>query len=270
MPDSKNNAAKKDGASDKSAEKNKEQTQFGRKRVKAGEKAAHVEGVFSSVAENYDIMNDVMSGGIHRIWKDRFVRMIAPTAGQNILDVAGGTGDIAFRMLKRAGSQAHVTVCDINADMLRVGEARAIDKGIVKGIDWVHGNAEDLPFDENSFDTLTIAFGLRNVPKIDDALESFFKVLKPGGRFYCLEFSHLPSKPLQKLYDGYSKAFIPKFGELIAKDRESYEYLIESIRAFPKQDELKSRIKTAGFTGVKYRNLSFGIAAIHSGIKPEK
>ena len=251
----------------KTTDKNKEAEWFGEHRVTADEKRGLVEGVFASVADNYDIMNDVMSAGIHRLWKDRLVRMIAPTANSKILDVAGGTGDIAFRMLNRTRKQADVTVCDINPEMLRVGRARAIDKGILGDINWVEGNAEKLPFDDNSFDIYTISFGLRNVSKIDDALAEAYRVLKKGGRFYCLEFSTMPAKPLQKLYDIYSYNVIPKFGKAIANDEESYQYLVESIRKFPKQDALKSRMEDAGFERTSYKNLSLGIAAIHSGYK---
>lgn len=246
---------------------NKEAEWFGDTKVKPEDKQGLVLNVFESVADDYDVMNDVMSAGIHRIWKDRFVRLISPSPNDTILDVAGGTGDIAFRMHKRTNGKAEITVCDINPEMLRVGKARAIDKGLLNGLNWIEGSAEKLPFDDNSFDIYTISFGLRNVPHIDTALSEAFRVLKPGGRFYCLEFSHMKSRTLQKLYDAYSYAFIPKFGEIIAKDKDSYQYLVESIRKFPPQDELKERMQSAGFERCAYKNLSMGISAIHSGYK---
>ena len=246
---------------------NKEAEWFGDTQVKPSEKQGLVLDVFESVADNYDLMNDIMSGGIHRLWKDRFVRLIAPSTNDKILDVAGGTGDIAFRMHKRTSGKADITICDINPEMLRVGKARAIDKGLLTNLEWIEGSAEKLPFKDNTFDVYTISFGLRNVPHIDTALAEAYRVLKPGGRFYCLEFSQMKSRPLQKLYDAYSYAFIPKFGEVVAKDRDSYQYLVESIRKFPPQGELKSRMQEAGFDRCTYKNLSLGIAAIHSGYK---
>lgn len=240
---------------------------FGTKRVKADDKAAMVRGVFDSVADNYDIMNDVMSGGVHRLWKDRLIRMIRPKAGLTYLDVAGGTGDIAFRIRKAAGPTANITVCDINAEMLRVGRDRALNKGWVNDFEWVTGNAETLPIPDNSVDVYTIAFGLRNITRIDNALADAFRVLKPGGRFFCLEFSRVEDPVLGPLYDRYSSMLIPRMGQLIAKDRESYQYLIESIRKFPPQRELVRRMKQVGFGAAKFTNLSFGIAAIHQGLK---
>ncbi len=248
-------------------DKNKESQWFGYKAVKPEEKARLVEDVFSSVASRYDLMNDLMSGGIHRLWKNRFASMLRPSANKSLLDVAGGTGDIAFRYRQRAGDKAQITVCDVNKDMLEVGKSRALDRGYVKGFKWVVGNAESLPFDDNSFDLYTISFGLRNVPKIDDALEEAYRVLKPGGRFFCLEFSRVLNPALRKLYDEYSFRIIPKIGEAVAKDRESYQYLVESIRQFPPQQELANRMKKAGFELVKVVNLTGGIAAIHTGTK---
>ena len=247
---------------------NKEAEWFGERHVTPDEKTGLVGEVFKSVADNYDIMNDVMSGGIHRLWKERLVRMIAPTTGAKYLDVAGGTGDIAFRLYEKLGKPTDITVCDINPDMLRMGQSRAIDRGILKGIEWVEGNAETLPFDDNNFDVYTISFGLRNVTHIDKALKDAWRVLKPGGRFYCLEFSKVKAPILNKVYDAYSYHFIPRFGQAIAKDRDSYQYLVESIRKFPDQENLKQRMTDAGFERTAYRNLSMGIAAIHSGIKP--
>ncbi len=247
--------------------KNKESEWFGYKRVDPRAKARLVESVFSSVADRYDLMNDLMSGGVHRLWKNRLISMLHPTPRKKLLDVAGGTGDIAFRYRKRAGDGAEITVCDINREMLRVGQDRAIDRGYVKGFTWVEGNAEKLPFADSSFHLYTISFGLRNVPKIDDALEEAYRVLKPGGQFFCLEFSRMVNPTLRKLYDDYSFHVIPKIGEIVAQDRESYQYLVESIRQFPAQDELKKRMERAGFEKVGVTNLTGGIAAIHCGIK---
>ena len=247
--------------------KNKESQWFGYKQVNPGEKMRLVETVFDSVASRYDLMNDLMSGGIHRLWKNKFVSMLRPSPNKLLLDVAGGTGDIAFRYRERAGSKAHITVCDINKEMLNVGKDRAINRGYLKGFKWVVGNAESLPFKDNSYDLYTISFGLRNVPKIDDALEEAYRVLKPGGQFFCLEFSQVVNPALRRIYDEYSFRLIPKIGELVANDRESYQYLVESIRQFPTQTELASRIKKAGFKQVRFVNLSGGIAAIHTGTK---
>lgn len=256
------------------SERNKESTQFGEKSVSPEEKTGLVRGVFDSVADNYDLMNDFMSLGIHRPWKDAFVRMIRPKPGLNYLDVAGGTGDIAFRIKDKLSGYEHknkssqITLLDLNPNMLSVGRDRAMDKG--KGIDfeWICGNAEYLPLEDNSQDVYTIAFGLRNVTHIDTALSEAYRVLKPGGRFFCLEFSKVQVPVLDKAYDLYSKNVIPLLGEKIAKDRESYQYLIESIRKFPTQEQLKRRIGQAGLKNCNVRNLSFGIAAIHWAIKP--
>ncbi len=248
--------------------KNREAEWFGYTQVNADDKAGLVKEVFDNVADNYDLMNDVMSGGIHRLWKNRFVRMLRPRADKKLLDVAGGTGDISFKYRKRAGSNADITVCDINTEMLRVGKARAYDRGITKGIEWVHGDAQQLPFADNSFDLYTISFGLRNVPRIDDALAEAYRVLKPGGFFYCLEFSKVQAPILDKIYDLYSFKLLPKMGKYIAKDEESYQYLAESIRQFPEQEDLRNRMEAAGFKGAGFVNLSGGIAAIHSGMKP--
>jgi demethylmenaquinone methyltransferase / 2-methoxy-6-polyprenyl-1,4-benzoquinol methylase len=251
----------------KATGKNKESEWFGYKRVKAEEKTRRVVGVFDSVADKYDLMNDLMSGGIHRLWKNRFVGVMHPRASRRLLDVAGGTGDIAFRYRARAGEDAKITVCDLNREMLKVGRDRAIDRGYLNGFEWVAGNAEKLPFDDNNFHLYSIAFGLRNVTHIDDALSEAYRVLKPGGQFFCLEFSHVKNAALRKLYDEYSFRVIPKIGEAVAKDRESYQYLVESIRQFPKQAELASRMEEAGFEKIRVINLSGGIAAIHIGIR---
>lgn len=240
---------------------------FGYQKVKPTEKTALVRQVFASVAPSYDLMNDLMSGGIHRLWKRYFVSKVAPKAGETILDVAGGTGDIAF-LMKKAAPSASITVCDINPAMLKVGQRRAIDRGLHGQFTWMEGNAEKLPVAANSADIYTISFGLRNVTDIDAALRDAVRVLKPGGRFFCLEFSQVTLPPLKPFYDLYSFTLLPLMGELVANDRASYQYLAESIRQFPPQDELAARMEAAGFERVGYKNLSGGIAAIHFGYKP--
>ncbi len=238
---------------------------FGFEDVTAEEKTARVRGVFSNVAQKYDIMNDFMSAGVHRLWKRAFVRRIRPQQHHKILDVAGGTGDISFLMYE--ASQADITVTDINPDMLQVGKNRAADRGLLGKLKWAEVNAETVPFDDNSFDIYTIAFGLRNVTHIDQALREAYRVLTPGGRFFCLEFSKPAYEPLRKAYDAYSYHVIPQIGAMVAKDRDSYQYLVESIRQFPHQQGLKLRMEKAGFKQVKFENLSGGIAAIHMGVK---
>lgn len=247
--------------------RNPERNWFGEKQVSPEEKTALVRGVFDSVADKYDLMNDLMSGGVHRLWKDRFVRMIRPKAGLHYLDVAGGTGDISFRIRKAAGPDARITVCDLDEAMLTVGRDRALDRGYADGFTWVTGNAEALPVPDNAVDVYTIAFGLRNVTHIDTALAEAHRVLKPGGRFFCLEFSRVEEPMLAKVYDAFSYGVIPRIGQLVAKDRDSYQYLVESIRKFPPQAALCRRMEVAGFQGVKHEDLSFGIAAIHRGFK---
>lgn len=246
---------------------NPESQWFGRKPVTPQEKTHMVLGVFDSVASRYDLMNDLMSLGIHRLWKDTLIRKIRPTPFLNYLDVAGGTGDIAFRIAAAAGHKANITVSDINANMLEVGKSRAIDKGYLDQFQWVEGNAEHLPFKDNSFDVYTISFGLRNVTHIDEALKDAYRLLRPGGRFFCLEFSHLDNAQLQKAYDLYSYTIIPKMGRYVANDEGSYQYLVESIRAFPKRDDLTQRLKKAGFDEAKSTPLSFGLVAIHEAWK---
>jgi demethylmenaquinone methyltransferase/2-methoxy-6-polyprenyl-1,4-benzoquinol methylase len=241
-------------------------THFGFKTVDEGEKAGMVHGVFSNVASRYDVMNDVMSMGIHRIWKDAMMDWLAPRDGQRLLDVAGGTGDVAFRFLKRApGAQA--TVLDMTESMLIEGQKRAEAEQMADKLDWIVGDAMALPFESNSFDVYTISFGIRNVVRIPDALAEAYRVLKPGGRLMVLEFSQLPNDGMQKLYDLYSFNVIPRMGQMIANDRDSYQYLVESIRKFPDQESFAAMIRQAGFEQVKYRNLSMGIAALHSGWK---
>jgi len=248
------------------SDKTNSTTHFGFQTVDEDQKAGMVHGVFTNVASRYDVMNDVMSVGIHRIWKDAMMDWLAPRAGQKLLDVAGGTGDIAFRFLKRA-PEAQATVFDMTESMLIEGQKRAEAERLSEKLDWVVGDAMDLPFEDNSFDVYTISFGIRNVTRIPDALSEAFRVLKPGGRLMVLEFSQLPNAGLQKLYDLYSFNVIPRMGQMIANDRDSYQYLVESIRNFPDQDSFAALIRSAGFENVSYRNFSFGIAALHSGWK---
>jgi len=236
---------------------------FGYEEVPAEEKAARVGAVFSSVAKKYDVMNDAMSGGMHRLWKDRFVRRVKPRADETILDMAGGTGDIAFRM---ARSGAAITVSDINQDMLDVGIERAEKRGIA-GLSWSRQNAEELSFADKSFDAYTIAFGIRNVTHIDKALAEAFRVLKTGGRFFCLEFSTTEWPGFAQAYDVYSHKLVPKIGQAIAGDADSYRYLIESIRRFPKMPEFEAMIRGAGFRHTRVEPIMGGLVAIHSGWK---
>jgi demethylmenaquinone methyltransferase/2-methoxy-6-polyprenyl-1,4-benzoquinol methylase len=241
-------------------------THFGNREVAEEEKAGLVHGVFTSVASKYDVMNDVMSVGIHRLWKDAMMDWLAPRAGQRLLDVAGGTGDIAFRFLRRA-PQASAVVLDLTESMLEEGRKRAEAQHLSDRLDWVVGDAMALPFEDRSFDVYTISFGIRNVTRIPDALREAFRVLRPGGRLMVLEFSQLPNPGMQWLYDRYSYNVIPRMGQAIAGDRDSYQYLVESIRKFPDQETFAGMIREAGFGQVKYRNLSMGIAALHSGWK---
>lgn len=241
-------------------------THFGFQEVAEGDKAGMVHGVFSNVASKYDLMNDLMSGGIHRIWKEAMMDWLAPRKGQHLLDVAGGTGDIAFRFLKRA-SGARATVLDMTHSMLVEGQKRAEAEQLAEALDWVVGDAMALPFEANRFDAYTISFGIRNVTRIEDALTEAYRVLKPGGRLMVLEFSQLPNPALQWAYDRYSFNIIPAMGQMVANDRDSYQYLVESIRQFPDQDAFADMIRQAGFEQVKYRNLTLGVAALHSGWK---
>lgn len=241
-------------------------THFGFETIPEADKADKVHGVFTNVASKYDIMNDVMSVGVHRIWKDAMMDWLAPRDGQRLLDVAGGTGDVAFRFLTRAPG-ASAVVCDMTESMLVAGRKRAEADRMADKLDWIVGDAMALPFDDNSFDVYTISFGIRNVTRIDDALAEAFRVLRPGGRLMVLEFSQLPNPGLQWAYDRYSFNVIPRMGQVIAGDADSYQYLVESIRKFPDQDGFADMIRTAGFEQVAYRNLSFGIAALHSGWK---
>ena len=241
-------------------------THFGFETVPEAEKAKKVQGVFTSVASKYDIMNDVMSLGVHRIWKEAMMDWLAPRPSQKLLDVAGGTGDISFKFLKRAGS-GHATVLDITENMLIEGRKRAEANQVLDSLNWVVGDAMALPFADNSFDVYTISFGIRNVTCPQEALNEAFRVLRPGGRLMVLEFSQIPVPLAQKAYDFYSFNVIPRMGKLITNDRDSYQYLIESIRKFPNQETFLSMVRQAGFENANYRNLSLGIAALHSGWK---
>ena len=241
-------------------------THFGFQTVPAADKAGMVHGVFSKVASKYDIMNDVMSGGVHRLWKDAMMDWLAPRPGQNLLDVAGGTGDVAFRFLRRAPG-AVATVCDLTEAMLVEGRARAEAAQLADRLTWVAGDAMALPFANGAFDAYTISFGIRNVTRISDALAEAYRVLKPGGRLMVLEFSQVPNPALQWAYDRYSFNVIPVMGQIIAGDRDSYQYLVESIRKFPAQEAFAGMIRDAGFGQVRYRNLTMGVACLHSGWK---
>ena len=238
-------------------------THFGFRTVREQEKASLVRAVFDDVAPRYDLMNDLMSAGIHRLWKAAMLDWLRPRPGMSLLDVGGGTGDIAFRFARRGGGP--VVVCDINREMLAVGRDRAIDRNLGADIQWVCGDAESLPIPDRAVEAYTIAFCLRNVTHIDQALADARRVLKPGGRFLCLEFSHVVLPLLDRVYDAYSFHLLPWLGQMVAGNREAYQYLVESIRKFPPQAELAERMRAAGLAQVSYRNLSGGIAALHSG-----
>lgn len=240
-----------------------DQVSFGYEQVDPDEKTRRVGTVFSSVAAKYDIMNDAMSGGMHRLWKDRFVRRVKPQPDEAILDMAGGTGDIAFRMAARG---ARVTVADINQDMLDVGVERAMQRGI-DGLVWSRQNAEELSFSSRIFDAYTIAFGIRNVTHIDRALAEAHRVLKYGGRFCCLEFSTTEWPGFKEAYDAYSHRLVPKIGQAVAGDADSYRYLIESIRRFPTMPQFEQMIRAAGFERTRVEPILGGLVAIHSGWK---
>ena len=240
-----------------------EQVNFGDQLVTPAEKTRRVGQVFSSVARRYDLMNDLMSGGMHRLWKDRFVSRVKPRPGEDILDMAGGTGDIAFRMARRG---AHVTVADVNADMLGVGEERAVERGIA-GLTWKVENAEALSFDDAAFDAYTIAFGIRNVTDIPAALVEAHRVLNRGGRFFCLEFSSSEWPGFAQLYESYANRVIPKIGQAVANDEASYRYLVESIRRFPRVERFRQMIGEAGFVSTKAEPILGGLVCIWSGWK---
>jgi demethylmenaquinone methyltransferase / 2-methoxy-6-polyprenyl-1,4-benzoquinol methylase len=245
-------------------------THFGFEEVRLSDKQGLVDDVFHKVARRYDIMNDLMSGGLHRLWKDAFVGKVnaARRPGFRHLDVAGGTGDIAFRVAAKAASDAKIVVLDINGDMLEVGRDRAATRGLEDKLEFVQANAEALPFPDAHFDAYTIAFGIRNVPRIERALEEAFRVLKSGGRFLCLEFSQVAVPGLDKIYAAYSFNVIPAVGKLVAGDGEPYRYLVESIQRFPAADDFEAMIRKAGFRRTGYERLTGGVVAIHSGWKP--
>ena len=245
------------------------ETSYGFRDVEAGQKQPLVNEVFHRVAKRYDIMNDLMSGGLHRLWKDGMVAWLNPPkrVGWRVLDVAGGTGDVAFRIVGASGGSAHATVLDINGSMLAVGRDRAEKKGLARNTDFVEANAEELPFADDIFDAYTIAFGIRNVPRIEVALKEAFRVLKPGGRFLCLEFSEVDMPMLDKFYEAWSFRAIPQIGKAVTGDSEPYAYLVESIAKFPNQKNFAAMIERAGFDRVTFRNYSGGIAALHSGWK---
>jgi demethylmenaquinone methyltransferase/2-methoxy-6-polyprenyl-1,4-benzoquinol methylase len=249
-------------------EKTDQTTHFGFRDVALSDKQTLVNDVFHSVAQRYDLMNDLMSAGLHRVWKDVMINALNPPRNEKpfaLLDLAGGTGDIAFRAAKAAGSGFRATVCDINPDMLGVGRERAAARHLEHQISFVEGNAEALAFPDRSFDATTIAFGIRNVPRIDLALREAFRVLKPGGRFLCLEFSTVDVPGLDRLYDLFSFKVIPQLGQAVADDGDSYRYLVESIRKFPKPAAFADMIRGAGFLRVSHQTLSGGIVALHSG-----
>uniref|UniRef100_A0A1B6CR76 2-methoxy-6-polyprenyl-1,4-benzoquinol methylase, mitochondrial n=1 Tax=Clastoptera arizonana TaxID=38151 RepID=A0A1B6CR76_9HEMI len=254
------------------------QTHFGFQTIKEEDKSKKVGEVFESVAEKYDLMNDAMSLGIHRVWKDIFIQRLGPTPNTKLLDVAGGTGDIAFRFLKylqniskfnnQDKSDGSVTITDINEAMLDVSKLRAKTQGFKEPeVNWLLADAENLPIEDSMYSAYTIAFGIRNVTHIDKALHEAYRVLQPGGRFLCLEFSHVDNDLLHWVYDQYSFQLIPVMGQLLAGDWKSYQYLVESIRQFPNQEDFKKMIQMAGFKYCSYENLTFGVVAIHSGFK---
>jgi len=251
-------------------------THFGEKTVKVEEKQGLVNTVFNNVADSYDVMNDVMSFGIHRCWKDSFVRELAPRPGTKMLDMAGGTGDISFKALQfaqkkygKSKANFNITVSDINKEMLRVGEKRANERDDVDEscLTFQHADAHELPFEDDSFDYYTIAFGIRNCTNIDKVLDEAYRVLKPGGRFMCLEFSPNVCPAIKPFYDFYSYQVIPPMGQVVAGDWDSYQYLVESIRKFPDQERFKMMIEGAGFEAVNYQNYTFGVAVVHDGFK---
>jgi len=245
------------------------ETSYGFRQVGEGEKQPLVNDVFHKVAERYDVMNDLMSAGLHRVWKNAMVTWLNPPRrpGWSVLDVAGGTGDIAFRIVEASDRNAQATVLDINGSMLAVGQDRAVKRKLDAHVNFIEANAEELPFENATFDAYTIAFGIRNVPRIDKALSEAFRVLKPGGRFLCLEFSDVEMPVLDKVYEAWSFNAIPQIGKIVAGDGEPYRYLVESIRKFPNQANFAAMIRQAGFDRVTWRNYSGGIAALHSGWK---
>ncbi len=251
------------------SEQNKNSTtDFGFREVPVEEKVKKVADVFHSVAGKYDLMNDLMSGGVHRLWKKLTIEQSGARRGHTILDIAGGTGDLTMRFSRIVGPTGKVVLADINDSMLKVGRDRLMDRGVAGNVEFVQANAECLPFPDNTFDVITIAFGLRNVTDKDAAIRSMTRVLKPGGKVMVLEFSKTDNPALTKLYDFYSFNILPKMGQLIAGDSESYKYLAESIRMHPDQETLKSMMQDAGLVNCKYQNMTGGIVALHTGIKP--
>ena len=245
-----------------------EQTHFGYQSVPLKDKQGRVDDVFHSVARRYDLMNDLMSGGLHRAWKDTLVTAVNPPKSERnfqVLDLAGGTGDVAFRIVDAGGRGTRVTVCDINTDMLEVGRERAAARGLDGVVTFEQGNAEDLVYPDCSFDCVTIAFGIRNVPRIERALKEAHRVLKIGGRFLCLEFSSVDVPVIDALYELYSFQVIPRVGEVVTGDRDAYQYLVESIRKFPKPKIFARMIETAGFRRVSFTLMTGGVVALHSG-----
>ena len=248
----------------------REETHFGEQTVPLADKQGLVDDVFHSVARRYDLMNDLMSGGLHRAWKDALVTAVNPPKSDRpfaLLDLAGGTGDVAFRVVEAGGTGTRVTVCDINAEMLSVGAERAAARGFDDVVSFEQGNAEQLPYPDHSFDCVTIAFGIRNVPRIERALSEAYRVLKHGGRFLCLEFSSVDVPGLDKLYELYSFNVIPRVGQAVTGDREAYQYLVESIRKFPKPKVFAQMIEQAGFRRVSFMQMTGGVVAMHSGWK---
>lgn len=245
-----------------------ETTHFGYRDVPRREKENLVAGVFHSVAGKYDIMNDLMSMGVHRIWKRFTIELSAVRSGHKVLDIAGGTGDLTTRFSRLVGPEGTVVLADINDSMLKVGRDKLLDKGLANNIEYVQANAECLPFPDNTFDCITIAFGLRNVTNKDKALASMLRVLKPGGRLLVLEFSKTQNPTLTRIYDTYSFKLLPAIGKLVANDSESYQYLAESIRMHPDQETLENMMKDAGFVNTAYHNMTGGIVALHKGVKP--
>jgi len=243
-------------------------THFGYKQVNVEEKAGKVAEVFHSVAGNYDLMNDLMSGGVHRLWKRVTIEMSGVRPGHHVLDIAGGTGDLAAKFSRIVGPEGTVVLADINDSMLKVGRDRLVDRGITDNVRFSQADAQYLPFPDNTFDVITIAFGLRNVTDKDMALRSMLRVLKPGGKLLVLEFSKPPNQLLSKIYDDYSFNILPKLGKLFANDADSYQYLAESIRMHPDQETLMGMMENAGFANTDYHNMTGGIVALHRGVKP--
>ena len=239
-------------------------TDFGAQRVRAADKPALVRGLFDDVARRYDLMNDLMSGGVHRLWRRAMIDWLGPRDHDHVVDVAGGTGDIAMRVLARSRGAARVTVCDASAAMLEIGRGRALDRGELRGIEWLCGDAEALPVGDGAVDAYTIAFGIRNLTDMPRALSEARRVLRPGGRFLCLEFSRLAWPGAEGAYDAYSRHVVPRLGEIVTGNAAAYRYLVESIRRFPDQERFAALIRAAGLERVGYRNLSGGIAALHS------